>query len=149
VAPTAEVAEVFLSEVRKITPEPWYGISAARRSVLESRYYTLAMEKGRALTVLERKVREHDVSPAGYAKHKERDKNIEIILKGYTEEVDFPHFPEFKLFNASLVSSFLATFDILDRDYPPPTRYVVADFCDQLPLRHGTLYEDPVIIFKS
>jgi hypothetical protein len=147
--PTAEVAEVFLTEVKKMTPEPWYGITAARKNVREMRHYTLSMEKARALTRTEKKIREHDISPAGLQKQRERDRNIGIILKGYTEEADFPHFSEFKLFNGSLAASFLATFDILDREFPAPTRYTVADFADHLPVKHGTLYADPYIIYKT
>jgi hypothetical protein len=149
IRPTEQIAGMLLAEVRKMPIEPWYGLTAAKRSVAEARHYALAMEKARALTETEKKIRENDVSPAGLAKRRERDRNIELILQGYTKETDFPQFPDFKLHCASFVSSFYAAFDILDRDYPSPTRFCVADFADALPLKHGTVFSAPYIIYKT
>ena len=146
--PTLEISEAFIEEAKKITPEPRYVIKAAHRCVREQRYYNLAVERGQSMSRLEKKSRDHDISPAALKTRLERDKNIELVLKGYTEEKDFPHFEEFKLFNGSLVGSFLATFDLLDRELPPPTRYVPVDFLDH-PLKHGTIYGEPFVIFKT
>ncbi|RNF11479.1 hypothetical protein TraAM80_00925 [Trypanosoma rangeli] len=55
----------------------------------------------------------------------------------------------FRLFNGSLVASFLETFDLLHRNLSPPFRYLPQDFEHDLPFKWVSIFEEPVMFFKS
>ncbi len=82
-----------------------------------------------------------------------RLKEMEVMREHLAQKViDSPEYAtwkkDFKLSSASLVSSFFATFDLMDRDVPVVSRFVPQDFAYDLPMR-GARLEPPVVIFKD
>lgn len=144
--PTAEVADLFVREVQKITPDPWYAFRAAYRHGDERKFYGFATEFA-ALKAKYRKIdRERSGTRQAVEVLEKRLQEFDVMRDVLAERV--PDFGAFHLFNGSLVASFLATFGLLDRKLPPVTRYVVQDFAHPMPLK-GASFADPVIIFKN
>jgi hypothetical protein len=166
--PQSSVADMFTNEVKKIPVSPWYLFSASWRTGAEHAYYQYATEfhqlKAQYRSMLRRRgvaVNQHMVSDAGTQKKsgmavsamEKRLKEMEVMrehLAGrLTSSDSYPNWKrDFKLTNASLVSSFFATFDLMDRELPIVSRYVPQDFAFDLPMR-GARLEPPIVIFKN
>jgi hypothetical protein len=147
--PTTEIANIFASEAKKLKPEPWYVFSASWRSFDEDNLFTFANDFNEKKAQFRRRVREM----TGGRGTKQGLKELEVRLK----EMDLmcghladrvPKFTEFKLFNGSMVASFLAAFELLDREIPPVTRYTPQDFQYDLWTK-GAHFEAPVVMFKD
>ncbi|ESL08205.1 hypothetical protein TRSC58_04096 [Trypanosoma rangeli SC58] len=144
--PSSSVAALFVAEGQKLTPHPWYLFSASIRNGQENKYYEFSVEMWRQ----RRKVHEMMIRGASSLAIKgqmEKLRDMEVMqqhLATFQKPV-----ASFHLFNGSLVASFLATFDLLDRNLPPPSRYVPQDFAHDLPFKWVTILEEPVVFFKS
>jgi hypothetical protein len=151
-APTADVAEIFIREVSKMTPSPWYLFRASWRSAAERTYFNYMYEFNKAKTQF-RALARGELGPSGERHTKQgiqaaakRLEDMEIMRQNLEEKL--PKFDSFYLFNGSLVASFLATFDLIDREAPAVTRYVPQDFAHDIPMKFSTL-GDPVVIYKN
>jgi len=169
--PSAEIAEVFLNEVKKIEPSPWYVFNASQRTKAEIKFYAFETEFSakkaeyraaiRALNEPSRSVTSlrdrTDIAPKTVVKSRkaleameQRLKEMDVMRQHLASLVEpsvtTEH--EFKLFSGSLVASFLATFGLLDREIPSVSRYVPQDFTYPLPFKGASLGV-PYIVYKG
>lgn len=167
--PQTAVAEIFINEVKKIPTSPWYLFSASWRTGPEHAYYQYVVEFHRlkaqyrsmvrrrhnpqAAEELPRDVPHPQKSTMAMSAMETRLKEMEVMREHLAEKVTMsPEYTkwkqDFKLSNASLVSSFFATFDLFDRELPVVSRFVPQDFAYDLPMR-GARLEPPIVIFKN
>ncbi|KAF5221047.1 hypothetical protein TcYC6_0071050 [Trypanosoma cruzi] len=142
----SSVAALFAVEAQKLTPHPWYLFSASMRHGQENKYYEFMVEMWRQ----RRKIYEMgktNASPLAIKGQTEKLREMEVMQKHLAtfqkQETSF------RLFNGSLVASFLATFDLLDRILPSPSRYVPQDFAHDLPFKRVAMLEEPVVFFRN
>jgi hypothetical protein len=168
-SPQANIADMFVNEVKKIPVSPWYLFSASWRTGQEHAYYQYVVEfhklKAQYRSVVRRRrssqpeqlVPTDAITPQkssmAIAAMETRLKEMEVMRDHLARQItDTPEYTawkqDFKLTNASLVSSFLATFDLIDRELPVVSRFVPQDFAYDLPMR-GARLEPPVVIFKD
>lgn len=140
------VASLFEEEVIKIPPKPWHVFSASHRTGDETKLYNtcVAMSEQRRKLVA---MRERKQSQQAVAAQQGKLKEMEPMKEYYAGRVKRES--EFFLFNGSLVSSFLATFGLLDREMPPPSSYVPQDFAHELPFTGVTTLLEPVVFYKD
>lgn len=172
--PTTEIAEIFLQEVKRIAPSPWYIFSASQRTAAETKFYAFETEfcskkaeyraSVRALkeeppnrhgTMIARDdvvapstviVKSRKALESMEKRLKEMDVMRQHLASLVEPSVTSDH--EFKLFSGSLVASFIATFGLLDREMPSVSRYVPQDFTYPLPFKGASL-GTPYIVFKG
>ncbi|KAH9601839.1 hypothetical protein LSM04_008483 [Trypanosoma melophagium] len=144
--PSSSVAALFATEVQKLTPHPWYIFSASLRHGPEYKYYEFALEMSRQRYKIY-EMRKRKASSLAVKKQEEKFKEMEKMRQHLSTLVE--HDGNFRLFNGSMVASFLATFDLLDRNLPPPSRYVPQDFAHDLPFKCLAKLEEPVVFFKN
>ncbi|EPY26667.1 hypothetical protein STCU_03369 [Strigomonas culicis] len=142
------VADLFLSEVRKMEVHPWYLFNASRRGGEEHKLYELCV----AMNAQRAKLRQMCTSSRAYSRQAIEDqqgrlRDLEVMRQHMAAHV--PHDDAFRLFNGSLVASFLATFGLLDRQVPAPCRYVPQDFAHDVPFAGTTSLDEPIVFFKS
>ncbi|KAG8348276.1 hypothetical protein ERJ75_001740400 [Trypanosoma vivax] len=144
--PTSSVAALFIEEAKKLKPHPWYIFSASRRCRQEHKYYEYSVDVSR------QRQKVYDMTVGRASRHaigvqKEKLRDMEVVQEHLGTFVDRDEV--FRLYNGSLVASFLATFGLLDRDLPPPSRYVPQDFAHDLPFKCLASLDEPVIFFKN
>nr|CCC92973.1 unnamed protein product [Trypanosoma congolense IL3000] len=144
--PTDTVAALFAGEVQKIAPRPWYLFRASMRHDQEESYYQCSVDVCHQRHKVHHLVKK-GASTRAVREQREKLKNMEIAQQHIATIVEKDN--SFYLFNGSLVASFLATFDLLDRALPPPSRYVPQDFAHDLPFKALATLEEPVVFFKS
>ncbi|EAN76974.1 hypothetical protein, conserved [Trypanosoma brucei brucei TREU927] len=144
--PNAAVASVFAEEVQKLEPHPWYLFSASMRYNREHKHYECVVDMCRQRCKIYQMIKS-GASNSAINGQKEKLKEMEVMKQHLATFVE----PDktFRLFNGSLVASFLATFDLLDRSMPPPSRYVPQDFAHDLPFKCVAALEEPVVFFKN
>lgn len=169
-SPQPNIAALFVNEVKKIPPSPWYVLSASWRTGPEHAYYQYVVEFHRLKAQYRSMLRRRSGTPddqqekqrnsatqtksalaisSTESRLKEMEVMREYLAKRVTDSSDYAVWrSDFKLSNASLVSSFFATFDLLDRELPVVSRYVPQDFAYDMPMR-GARLEPPVVIFKD
>lgn len=163
IKPTTEVAELFAQEVKKLPASPWYLASASRRTTAEEKYYTYLTNFNALKAEYRQSCRALIGAPGAVAASRstarksklamdameQRLKEMEVMREHLAAQVEREVVDvEYKLFNGSLVASFLATFDLLNRDMPCISRYVPQDFAHPMPLKGSTLAA-PLIVFKN
>lgn len=140
------IAQLFCREAMAIQPEPWYLFSASMRGNGEHKYYEfcVAMHEQRCKihAMLERK-------PSRQALEGQQTslREMEVMRQHLAKLVEPPS--SFHLFNGSLVASFFATYGLLDRSLPSPSRYVPQDFAHTVPFLGATTLEGPIVFFKD
>ncbi|ORC91997.1 uncharacterized protein TM35_000042110 [Trypanosoma theileri] len=144
--PTSSVAALFSTEVQKLTPHPWYLFSASLRHGNENKYYEFMLEMSRERYRIY-EMRKRKTSSLAVKNQEEKLKEMEEMRQHLSTFVK--HDGNFRLFNGSMAASFLATFDLLDRNLPPPSRYVPQDFAHDLPFKCLAKLEEPVVFFKN
>lgn len=168
-APQPDVANLFVNEVKKIPTSPWYLFSASWRTGQEHAYYQYVVEfhklKAQYRSVVRRRRNSQSeqlmVTEAGTPQKSSmaitametRLKEMEVMREHLAQQLtSTPEYTgwrqDFKLTSASLVSSFFATFDLMDRELPVVSRFVPQDFAYDLPMR-GARLEAPIVIFKD
>ncbi|EPY24837.1 hypothetical protein AGDE_12147 [Angomonas deanei] len=100
-----------------------------------------------AQTVKVRNMMRRSVSREAIRDQQETLKNLNSMKEYVTSYVDYDGV--FRLFNGSLVASFLASYGLLDREIPAPYRYVPQDFAHDPPFKSATTLEEPVVFFKD
>lgn len=145
-APNPVLSERFLKHAASEPVLPWTQFSSAYRGRLEQKYVDMAIEVSIFEQTLRRNIREGHTTQMAIAAAEQQKKDLHVYLANMSKH--YPPVTEFKLFNASLVASFLATHGMVDKMVPSPVRYCVADFCHDMPMQNCVL-EDPIVIFRS
>lgn len=144
--PSDAVSALYAEKVKKLSPRPWYLFHASMHSGQEHKYYELCV----AINEHRGKIKEMMGSRATTAAlevQRTRLRNMEVTRQHLATVVE--HDGEFRLLNGSLVSSFFATFALLDRELPVPSRYVPQDFTHRIPFLGATTLEEPVALFQD
>ncbi|KPI90745.1 hypothetical protein ABL78_0181 [Leptomonas seymouri] len=140
------IAELFTKEVEKLPVDPWYLFSASMRVNTEHRYFEFCVgmheQRCKIRSMLERRQSRQAIE-AQQELLREMDVMRQHLVK-FVEPVK-----QFHLFNGSLVASFFATYGLIDRDVPSPSRYVPQDFAHDMPFLGATTLEEPVVFFKN
>lgn len=144
--PSPAVARLFVEEVGKLKVQPWHLFSASARHGSEFAYYEFCVQ----MNLQRQKIRDmitrrksRMAIQGQQDKLREMDAMRQHLAKFVAKD------GEFHLFNGSLVASFLATFGLLDRELPAPSRYVPQDYAHDLPFAGATHLEEPVVFFKN
>lgn len=143
---SSSIAGLFTKEVEKLSVEPWYLFSASRRANTEHRYYEFCVsmheQRCKIRSMLERRQSRQAIEG-----QQEALREMDVMRQHFAKFVE--PVSQFHLFNGSLVASFFATFGLLDRDLPSPSRYVPQDFAHTIPFLGATTLEEPVVFFKN
>lgn len=140
------ISTVFKEEVVKLEVHPWYLFNASRRLGHENKYYEFCVGMHEQRVKI-RKMIERGQSREAIAVQQQKLQDMDVLrqhLRKFVKE-DYP----FQLFNGSLVASFLAAFGLIDRQQPPPTRYVPQDFAHTVPFLGATELKEPVVFYRS
>lgn len=144
--PNPLLTERFLKHVASEPVFPWTQFSSAYRPKAEQRFYDFAVEVSIFEATMRKSIREGLTTQKGLAAMEQKHEDLLTYMANLSKQ--YPPVTEFKLFNASLVSSFLATHGLMDKMLPSPVRYCVADFCHDVPMKNAVL-EDPLVIYRS
>ncbi|CCW68955.1 unnamed protein product [Phytomonas sp. Hart1] len=144
--PSLDIADIFMQEVRKNPPQPWYLFAASMRHGAEHQYYEFCVRMNKEYRKMRAMVRRAQTRQAIHDQI-EQLREMETMREYLATRVERK--PEFHLFNGSLVASFLATYGYLDRVLPSPSRYVPQDFAHDLPFTGSTSLGEPVVFFKT
>lgn len=143
---SANIAELFTREVEKLPVEPWYLFSASRRANTEHRYYEFCVSMHEQRCKI-RSMLEKRQTRQAIAGQQEALKEMDVMRQHLAKFVE--PVTKFHLFNGSLVASFFATYGLIDRDLPSPSRYVPQDFTHTIPFLGATTLDEPVVFFKN
>ncbi|KAG5492880.1 hypothetical protein JKF63_01460 [Porcisia hertigi] len=140
------IADLFQEEVKKISVEPWFLFSASMRSSNEHKYYEFCVgmhnQRCKIRSMLERRQTRSAIEA-----QKTSLKEMEV-MRQYLAKLVEP-VTHFHLYNGSLVASFLATYGLIDRNLPSPSRYVPQDFAHTIPFLGATTLDEPIVFFKN
>lgn len=139
------MAHMFKEEVVKLDVHPWYLFRASARLGHENKYYEfcVAMHEQR-VKIRNMVLRTQSQQAISVQKKKLHDMEI---MRTHLMKFTKPE-KEFFLFNGSLVASFFATYGLLDRVRPPPSRYVPQDFARSLPFIGSTELSEPIVFYR-
>ncbi|CCW61357.1 unnamed protein product [Phytomonas sp. EM1] len=144
--PSTDIANIFMVEVMKNKPQPWYLFSASMRNGPEHKYYEFCVSMNKQRCKI-RDMTHRSQSQQAIKNQVERLHEMEVMRDYLATSVERD--TKFHLFNGSLVASFLATYGFLDRVLPPPSRYVPQDFARDMPFTGTTSLDEPVVFFKT
>lgn len=136
----------FKDEVAKLPVHPWYLFRASMRLGNENKYYEFCVAMHEQRVKINNSIKRGQSHHAISAQQKKLlDMEImRVQLEKFTQEER-----NFFLFNGSLIASFFATFGLLDRVQPPPSRYVPQDFAHSIPFIGTTELSEPIVFFRS
>lgn len=139
------VACMFKDEVAKLSVHPWYLFRASFRVGHENKYYEFCVamyeQRIKIRNMISRAHSHHSIS-SQQKKLQDMEVMREHLLLFTKREKDF------FLYNGSLVASFLATYGLLDRVHPPPSRYVPQDFSRAIPFIGTSELSEPVVFYR-
>lgn len=138
------ISSLFVNEVTKMKARPWYLFNASWRVGHENKYYEFVV--GMHLQRVKiKKMIDRGQSRESIINQQRKLQDMEVMrshLRKFTEDSSF------RLFNGSLVASFLAAYDLIDRHQPPPSRYVPQDFSHDVPFNGATELSSPIVFYK-
>ncbi|KAG5491368.1 hypothetical protein JIQ42_01267 [Leishmania sp. Namibia] len=140
------VAGLFQQEAEKISAEPWFLFSASMRGGNEHKFYEFCVgmhEQRCKIRVMLQRRQSRQAIEAQQNSLKEMEVMRQHLAK-FVEPVT-----HFHLYNGSLVASFFATYGLIDREMPSPSRYVPQDFAHTIPFCGATTLEEPIVFFKN
>lgn len=140
------IADLFYKEVVKIPVEPWYLFSASLRSGSEHKFYEFCVGMHEQRCKIRGMLRRHQSRQAVEAQQTSL-KEMEVMRQHLAKFVE--PVTHFHLFNGSLIASFFATYGLVDRNLPSPSRYVPQDFAHTVPFLGATTLDEPVVFFKN
>eukprot|EP00796_Vickermania_ingenoplastis_P006152 gene6152-4431_t len=139
------VASLFKEEVTKLQARPWYLFNASWRTGHENNYYNFCVQMNQQRVRIKNMIsRGQSREAVGVQQRKLQDMEV---MRGHLLKFT-SNATAFYLFNGSLVSSFLAAYGLVDREQPPPSRYVPQDFAHTIPFIGATQLEEPLVFFR-
>ncbi|KAK7200893.1 hypothetical protein NESM_000148100 [Novymonas esmeraldas] len=144
--PSPAIAELFRAEAERLPAQPWYLFSASWRSSNEHKYYEFCtgMHEQRCKI---RSMLQRQQSRQAIEAQQTSLREMEVMRQHLVKFVEPP--TQFHLFNGSLVASFFATYGLIDRETPSPSRYVPQDFAHTIPFLGATTLDEPVVFFRD
>ncbi|KAG5467045.1 hypothetical protein LSCM1_01225 [Leishmania martiniquensis] len=140
------IASLFQEEVDKIPAEPWFLFAASMRGGHEHKYYEFCVgmheQRCKIRSMLQRRQSRLAIEAQQTAL-----KEMEVMRQHLAKFVE--PVTRFHLYNGSLVASFFATYGLIDREIPSPSRYVPQDFAHTIPFHGATTLDEPTVFFKS
>lgn len=139
------ISSMFKEEICKIKPQPWYLFNASKRLGNEHKYYQFcaAMNEQR-VKIWQMKLRGNSSQAISIQQQKLADMKV---MQSHFEKYA-PVTETFHLFNGSMVAYFFATFQLIDRILPSPSRYVPQDFAHRIPFLGAVELKEPVVFFR-
>ncbi|AYU83268.1 hypothetical protein conserved [Leishmania donovani] len=145
-SPSPAIADLFRKEVEMISVEPWFLFSASMRGGNEHKYYEFCVrmheQRCKIRSMLQRRQSRRAIE-AQQTSLQEMEVMRQHLAK-FVEPVT-----HFHLYNGSLVASLFATYGLLDRDMPSPSRYVPQDFAHTIPFLGATTLDEPIVFFRN